>query len=68
MHILIQHGNIIDGSGQPAFVGDISIHDDRIQTVGARIEPSAGYDRIIDARDAYVTPGLSHRAAQSVEN
>lgn len=58
MHILIQHGNIIDGSGQPAFVGDISIYDDCIQAVGTCAEPLGGYDRIIDAHDAYVTPGF----------
>jgi N-acyl-D-aspartate/D-glutamate deacylase len=58
MHVLIQHGNIIDGSGQKAFFGDISIHDDRIQAVGVCAEPLAGYDRILDAREAYVTPGF----------
>lgn len=58
MNILIQHGNIIDGSGQSAFVGDISIHENRIQAVGVCSEPIAGYDRILDAREAYVTPGF----------
>ena len=53
--LIIRSGRIIDGTGNPAFTADISVHDGRILEVG-RI-PGRG-KRELDADGALVTPGF----------
>ena len=55
MHdLVIRNGEIVDGSGVPAFAGDISIDGDKIVSVGG----TAGAGRReIDASGLLVTPG-----------
>jgi len=54
--ILIKNGQIVDGSGTPAFYGDIAIKDGKIVKIAAEIsEPAA---EVIDAAGLQVTPGL----------
>jgi N-acyl-D-aspartate/D-glutamate deacylase len=55
MHdIVIRGGTIIDGTGRPAFTGDVAIAGDRIVGVGDKAGPAR---RDIDARGLLVTPG-----------
>ena len=55
MHdIVIRGGSIIDGSGQPAFSGDVAIDGGRIAAVGGKQGPAK---RDIDADGLLVTPG-----------
>src|SRR6516225_1142583 len=55
MHdIVIRGGSIIDGTGRPAFTGDLAIENERITAVGGK----AGQGRrVIDADGLLVTPG-----------
>jgi N-acyl-D-amino-acid deacylase len=56
MHdLVIRNGKIVDGTGAPAFVGDIAIDGDVIAGVGG--EADAGR-REIDASGLLVTPGF----------
>jgi N-acyl-D-amino-acid deacylase len=55
LDLLISNATIIDGTGQPAWLGDIGIGRDRIISLG-RIESSAR--RTIDATGRVVMPGL----------
>ena len=54
--ILIKGGQIVDGSGEPAFYGDVAVQDGKI----ARIAPEITEDakRVIDASGLQVTPGF----------
>ncbi len=55
MHdIVIRGGSIVDGTGAPAFTGDVAIDGDRIAKVGGKAGPGR---REIDAGGALVTPG-----------
>ena len=55
MHdIVIRGGKIVDGTGAPAFTGDLAIADGRIAQVGGKAGPAR---RIIDADGLLVTPG-----------
>jgi N-acyl-D-aspartate/D-glutamate deacylase len=55
MHdIVIRGGSIIDGSGAPAFTGDVAIAGGRIAAVGGKQGPAR---REIDADGLLVTPG-----------
>ena len=40
------------------FPGHIAIHHDRISEVGEISEPPASFERVIDAGNAYITPGF----------
>jgi N-acyl-D-amino-acid deacylase len=53
---IIRGGRIVDGTGAPAFSGDIGIRDGVIASVGGRIAEPAR--EIIDADGALVTPGF----------
>jgi N-acyl-D-amino-acid deacylase len=53
--LLILNGRIIDGTGNPWFVGDIAIVDGKIAKVG-KIDATA--NRIIDASGMIVAPGF----------
>ena len=47
MHdIVIRGGTIVDGTGRPAFVGDVAIDGDKIVSVGGKAGPAR---RDIDA-------------------
>jgi N-acyl-D-aspartate/D-glutamate deacylase len=55
MHdIVIRGGTIVDGTGQPAFTGDVSISGERIVEVGGKHAPAR---REIDAAGLMVAPG-----------
>ena len=51
----IRHGTIVDGSGLPAYRGDVGITDGVIVSVG---RPRADGDRVIDATGMVVAPGF----------
>jgi N-acyl-D-amino-acid deacylase len=52
--IVIRGGSIIDGTGQPAFSGDVAIVSGRIAEIGGKAGPAR---RDIDAAGLLVTPG-----------
>ena len=54
--ILIKNGHIVDGSGQPAYTGDIGITDGRISATGDLSNADA--DQTVDATGMMVTPGF----------
>jgi N-acyl-D-aspartate/D-glutamate deacylase len=56
LDILIRNGRIVDGSGLPAFVGDVAIQDGRLRQVGGALDTPAR--REIDARGRVVAPGF----------
>ena len=53
--VVIRNGSIVDGSGEPAFGGDLAIKDGRIAAVG-KVEGAAA--RTIDATGKTVAPGF----------
>jgi N-acyl-D-amino-acid deacylase len=55
LDLVIRNGRIVDGSGRPAFDGDVGVKDGRIAEVG----PKLGAAReTIDAAGRLVTPGF----------
>ena len=55
MHdVVIRGGTIVDGTGAPAFTGDVAVDGDRIAAVGGKAGPAR---RDIDADGLLVTPG-----------
>ncbi len=55
MHdLVIRNGKIVDGTGAPAFTGDIAIDGAKIASVGGKAGPGR---REIDANGLIVTPG-----------
>jgi len=54
--VLIRNARIVDGSGNPWYLGDAGIRDGRIASVG-RLEGATG-ERIIDARRRVAAPGF----------
>jgi N-acyl-D-aspartate/D-glutamate deacylase len=54
--LVIRNGKIIDGTGNPWFLGDVAIRGDRIVAVG-RVPPAAT-KRELDARGLVVAPGF----------
>ena len=55
MHdVVIRGGMIVDGTGEPAFAGDIAIDNDKITSVGAKAGPGK---KEYDAEGKLVTPG-----------
>src|SRR5438477_12171449 len=53
--LLLRHGTIVDGSGNPWFYGDVAIKGDRIAAIGAIRGPAR---RIIDATGLVIAPGF----------
>jgi len=53
--LLIRGGDVIDGTGAPAFRADVAVRDGRIAAVGS-IEGTAA--RVLDAADLAVSPGF----------
>lgn len=54
---LIVNGTIYDGEGNPPFLGDIRICDDKIAEIGVCLKRS-GEEEIFDAAGLIVTPGF----------
>src|SRR5689334_11230049 len=54
--LLIRGGRIVDGTGNPWFVGDVAIRGDKIVAVG--LVPPAPAKRTIDAKGLVVAPGF----------
>src|SRR6185369_16157969 len=53
--LVIRGGNVIDGSGDPAFRADVAIEGGRIVAIGEAVGPG---DREIDASGLAVAPGF----------
>jgi N-acyl-D-amino-acid deacylase len=53
--VVIRHGRVVDGSGNPAFFADVGVKKGRIAEIG-RIETSGITE--IDAKDLVVAPGF----------
>ncbi len=56
LHILIQNGQVVDGSGRPRFRADVAVEGGRIVDVG--VLPGAQAQTVIDAAGCVVTPGF----------
>ena len=54
--ILIRNGRIVDGTGNPSFMGDVGIKDKRIAALGRISGKTAA--RTIDANGLVVAPGF----------
>jgi N-acyl-D-amino-acid deacylase len=54
--LLVRHGRVMDGSGNPWIRSDIGIAGDRIVAMGALLTATA--TRVIDAHDLVVAPGF----------
>lgn len=54
--LVIRHGRIVDGTGNPWYVGDVAIRGDRIVAVG-RV-PAGPTAREIDAAGLVISPGF----------
>jgi N-acyl-D-aspartate/D-glutamate deacylase len=56
--LVVRNGTIVDGTGAPAFVGDVAIVDGRVVAVGSDVDAAvpAGTEEI-DATGLLVTPG-----------
>jgi N-acyl-D-aspartate/D-glutamate deacylase len=55
LDLCIRGAHIVDGSGAPAFTGDLGIQDGRIVAVGTVDEPAA---ETIDAHGLFASPGF----------
>jgi N-acyl-D-amino-acid deacylase len=53
--VIIRHGRVVDGSGNPAFFADVALKDGRIAEIG-RVGGSAKYE--VDAKGLIVAPGF----------
>lgn len=56
--VVVQGGNVMDGTGGPARVADVGIVADRIVAVGTDLLGASSAGRVIDARGKLVTPGF----------
>src|SRR5215472_5483143 len=61
--IVIRGGRIIDGTGNPWYMGDVAIRGDRIFAIGKLQNVTA--KRLIDARGMVVAPGFIDMLGQS---
>lgn len=58
MGILIKNGQIVDGTGAPAFLGDVLIEGDRILKIAPNIALEEDGVEVVDASGKWVIPGL----------
>ena len=63
--LLVRNASIVDGSGRPAFGGDVRINNGKIVEIG-RIKPRAG-EAVVDAAGLVLAPGFIdiHNHSQS---
>ena len=66
--IVVRHGSILDGTGLPAYIGDVGIVGDRVDAIG---DLSSRRGRVeIDAAGLFVAPGFinlhSHASADAL--
>jgi N-acyl-D-amino-acid deacylase len=54
---LIKDGTIVDGTGSPAYRGDVRVKHGRIAQIARELDLE-GRERIIDASGCFVTPGV----------
>src|SRR3990172_4206324 len=54
--VLICNGRIVDGTGNPAFVGDIALSGGKIAAIGQHLPVEAA--RVVDATGLVVSPGF----------
>lgn len=64
--ILIKNGQILDGSGQASYVGDIAINGDTIAALG-KLDNAKGLQEI-DATDLSISPGFINMLSWSTES
>ena len=55
LDIIIRNGKIVDGTGQPAFIGDVGIEAGKIMEIGLVTQPAA---KEVDASGLTVAPGF----------
>ncbi len=55
--LIIKNANIVDGSGEPAFKGEIAVEDGKIKKIAHKLLKKDA-TRIIDAEGQLVTPGF----------
>ncbi|HZP49496.1 MAG TPA: D-aminoacylase [Vicinamibacterales bacterium] len=55
--ILVQHAQLIDGTGAPARRADVRVAGDTISAVAARLDPRPG-ERVVDATGLVLAPGF----------
>ena len=55
--VLLQNGQIVDGTGRSSFSGDVLIRDGRIEAIGTAL-PAAEGTAIIDCSSCVVAPGF----------
>src|SRR5580692_4309228 len=53
--VLIKNGKVIDGSGMPAFQGDVAVKDGKIAEIG---KLSGAADQVVDAGGQVIAPGF----------
>ncbi len=53
--LLLKNGSVVDGSGMPAFHGDVAVKNGKIVEVG---KLSGGATRVIDAEGMVISPGF----------
>lgn len=56
-NLLIQGGEVIDGTGKPAFKADVRVRGQKIVEVAPNLRPS-GDERVFGAKGCYVSPGF----------
>ena len=64
--VIIRHGHILDGTGNPWYAGDLGIRRDRIAAIGSLENAQA--KRVIDASGLIVSPGFIDMLGQSEES
>jgi N-acyl-D-amino-acid deacylase len=53
--LILRNGRVVDGTGNPWYLGDVAVKDGRIAAVG-RLEPDAV--KVIDAEGLVISPGF----------
>lgn len=61
--VLIQHGRVFDGKGNPMIAADIGVLGQTIEAIGDLKQSSA--DHVIDANGKYISPGFIDMTAHS---